>query len=102
MKQSIAVLVFLFISTNSLAETISFDSIEYVYQLDSQHSFDFAGGASHQCGSNLYRVKSTSSESIGRKFSMVLAAFFAGETIIVSAGDCEGNRRVVSWVRVYN
>ncbi len=100
MKQSIAALLLLLISTHSSAESVSLDSINYVYELNSQHSFDFAGGASHHCGSNQYRVKSTSSESIARKFSIVLAAFIAEKRIIVNAGDCEGDRRIVGWVRI--
>ncbi len=92
----------LFIACNSaFAESVTLDSVSFVYELESANSFDFAAGGTHQCGSNLYRVTSNVPESLNRKFSLVLVALTADKSLIVDAGPCQGDRRLVGWVRVY-
>ena len=95
------VLILFAVCNNSFAEMVTLNSIDYVYELDADTSFDFAGGAVHQCGSNLYRVVSSAQESVNRKFSMLLMALASDKTVIVNAGACSGERRLVGWVRVY-
>lgn len=96
-----AVLLLLVVCSSSFAESVVLDSVSYVYDIDVENVFDFAAGANHQCGSNLYRVRSDNAESVKRRFSMVLVAVTADKSLIVNAGPCDGNRRLVGWVRVY-
>lgn len=100
MKKFLLLILFAVCNT-AFAESVTLSSIDYVYELDADNSFDFAGGAVHQCGSNVYRITSNSQESINRKFSMLLMALVSGNTVIVNAGACSGERRSVGWVRVY-
>ena len=95
------VLILFAVCNNAFAEAVTLDSIDYVYELDADNSFDFAGGAIHDCGTNTYRVLSNSQESVNRKFSMLLMALASDKTVIVNAGACSGQRRLVGWVRVY-
>jgi hypothetical protein len=76
--------------------------VNYIYQLDSDATvFEMSLSIAHGCGSSLYRVKSPNADVANRKFSLALTAFTAGyklrfhDTLV-----CEGNRSVVSWVRL--
>lgn len=97
----IAALILFFTCSSAFAEPVTLDSVTFVYDVDVENIFDFAGGPNHQCGSNMYRVRSDNVESVKRRFSMVLVAVTADKSLIFNAGACDGDRRRVGWVRVY-
>ena len=102
--KKLLVLILFAVCNTAIAESVTLTSIDYVYELDADNSFDFAGGANHTCEdgtSNVYRISSNSQESVNRKFSMLLMALASGNTVIVNAGACAGDRRMVGWVRIY-
>ncbi len=79
-------------------------TVNYVYQLDSDSTvFEFSISAVNSCGSYHYKVKSPNEDVANRKFSLVLAAFSSGKRIMFADMQvCEGDRTVVSWVRLVN
>ncbi len=102
MLRSLLAAVILLMATSSYAETIHLETINYLYDLGHATAFDFEAGSTHQCGSKMYRVVSTDLEVLKRKYSMLLTAVVSGKKVIVDAGDCYGNRRLVDWTRIYN
>lgn len=78
--------------------------VNYIYQLDSEATvFEFNASTTHRCGSSIYRVKSPSVAVANRKFSMVFGAFIANKRLAFHDKEiCEGNRSLVSWVRIIN
>ena len=86
------------------AKNVNNSSVNYVYQQDtSPTDFEFQSNVAHSCGSSLYRVKSNDTEVANRKFSIVLTAFTTGKNLAFHDSEvCEGNRSIVSWVRITN
>ncbi|MCJ8269425.1 MAG: hypothetical protein MJK04_08485 [Psychrosphaera sp.] len=76
--------------------------VNYVYQLDTDPTtFEFSSSVQHNCGSYIYRVKSSGEAVANRKFSLVLAAFTTkGNLAFHDTQVCEGTRSVVSWIRL--
>ncbi|ALO43044.1 hypothetical protein [Pseudoalteromonas phenolica] len=100
-----AIIALVLVATSNFtfaAKNVSSSAINDVYQLDSDATvFEFSSSISHGCGSNLYRVKSPSEAVANRKFSLVLTAFTTnGKLAFHDKEICEGNRSVVSWVRL--
>ncbi|NOU49186.1 hypothetical protein HG263_01290 [Pseudoalteromonas sp. JBTF-M23] len=98
------VMLFLaFFSVQAFAgKDVGTSQVNYVYQLDSDSTvFEFNSNVPHGCGSSLYRVKSPNESVANRKFSIVLTAFTTNNNLAFhDTKTCEGNRSVVSWVRV--
>ena len=98
-------LFFTVMTATALANTpVGPVSISYLYQLDNNSTeFEFSTGSYHNCGSDYYRVKSPSDAVANRKFTLVLEAFKLSKHIIFSDTEtCEGDRRIVAWVRLVN
>lgn len=96
----LAVTIGLVMSSYVYGETRTIEKVDYVYVLDAEKSFDFSGGNTHECGSNLYRTITPTEEIANRKFSVVLTAFSAGKKVILNTEGCSGNRMLFGWVRV--
>lgn len=81
---------------------IADSTVSFVNQLDSNElTFEFGSNITHACGSTAYRVKSPNTPVASRKFAIVLSAFTSGKKLWYhDTGVCEGNRSVVTWVRV--
>lgn len=84
------------------AKDIHKSTVNYVYQLNSDATvFEFSSSVIHNCGSNLYRVKSPNEAVANRKFALVLTAFTTnGNLAFHNTEICEGSRSVVAWVRL--
>lgn len=102
MKILLTAILMCFTSLAFSAEDVVGKTIEFVYQPDlAVTEFDFAANRQNGCGSNLYRVSSADVQIANRKFSLVLAAFSAGKKLSFhDRGVCEGNRSMVSWVKI--
>ncbi|MCP3669491.1 MAG: Spc97/Spc98 family protein [Gammaproteobacteria bacterium] len=92
------------ISSQVFAGDVGSSVVNFVYQRDLPDTeFEFSSNISHGCGSSLYRVSSFTPIVANRKFSVVLTAFTAGKNLAFhDTGVCEGDRSIVSWVRVTN
>jgi hypothetical protein len=79
-------------------------SIGYVYLIESTDNTAFdidLPNRVNQCGSTLYRSKSNDTVIAARKFSAVLTAFTANYKIKFNDNEvCEGNRSLISWIRI--
>jgi hypothetical protein len=79
-------------------------TVGFVYQLDDAESFDFQiPGLVSSCGSDYYRVRSTSAPVLSRKFALVMSAFLADRRLTFQhddVGSCEGSRKLVGWIRL--
>lgn len=102
MLRSIVITLFLLAATDSLAESVQLETIDFLYDLAHATQFDFEAGDTHVCGSKMYRVKSTDTDVLKRRYSMLLAAVVSGKKVILDAGSCDGSRRLVGWIRIYN
>ena len=79
-------------------------TVGFVYQLEDAESFDFQiPGLVSDCGSDFYRVRSTSPPVLDRKFALVLSAFLADRKLTFAhqdVGSCESDRKLVAWIRL--
>lgn len=73
-----------------------------VYQLDSDATvFEFRANIENSCGGVYWRVESPNESVADRKFSMILTAYSTGGNVsFYDKERCEGNRSIVSWVRL--
>lgn len=78
------------------------DAVGYVYVLEDGQSFDFAAGANHECGTNIYRTRADDAGVLNRKFSLILTAYTAGKRLTINTSNCDGNRLLFNWVRLHN
>lgn len=91
----------LFLSPMIFADAKTINKIDYVYVLDTEKSFDFAGGGNHACGSNIYRTHAETEAIANRKFSVALAAYTAGQRVTINTEGCSGNRMKFGWIRIH-
>ncbi|WP_462173285.1 C-type lectin-like domain-containing protein [Pseudoalteromonas xiamenensis] len=76
--------------------------VNYVYQLDTLPTeFDFSIPESNECGSSIYRVRSSDVDITNRKFAIVMQAFEYGDFLeFTDIDECDHNRAIVSDVKV--
>ncbi|MCF6440294.1 hypothetical protein L1077_12680 [Pseudoalteromonas luteoviolacea] len=82
--------------------TVRAGLVSYVYQLDTLPTeFDFSIAESNECGSSIYRVKSSDVNITNRKFAIVMQAFEHGDILeFTDTDECDHNRAIVSNVKV--
>lgn len=102
MKYLVFSILLVFSVVSNAGRDVASSKVVYVYQLDgSSTTFEFASSVPHSCGSSLYRVKSEAESVANRKFALVLTAFTTnGNLAFHDREQCEGNRSVVTWVRL--
>ncbi len=98
--KSFGLIVGLIFNTIAFADPVTIDKINYVYVLDSEKSFDFSGGSTHECGSTLYRTTTQTEDIANRKFALALAAYTAGKKVMINTEGCSSNRMKFGWIRI--
>ncbi|TRY33407.1 hypothetical protein FM019_05380 [Aliiglaciecola sp. M165] len=88
----------------SAAEDVLNKQVSNVYQLDSDATtFEMRIEGPNSCGGVYWRVKSPNEAVANRKFSLVLTALTTKSPLSFhDIGVCEGDRSIVSWIRLSN
>jgi len=99
---AITAVIAAFISVPVQAEQVGNLHIGYVYQVHNEDSFDIhLPERPNDCGSSLYRVRDASPVILERKFAIAMAALLSDKRIRFNETDtCDGNRMLVSWIRI--